>query len=227
MKDYKIIMMNLQIFFSKILDCIYCRKCYLCSQKCFEISVCEECLQKINSKLKFKYFQKFNAKIYSGASYSEEILKIIRAFKYHKKREFEKILTQILIKIVENYKLKLEKYIVCPVPIHKNRFAQRKYNHMELVGEEFAKFFNLKLKTNWLHRIKDTAPLYKLSAEQRHICLKGAFKASKEMEGKKILLIDDIITTGTTIKELSEIILQQKPSDLIVLCATRSNNCNI
>ncbi len=225
MKDYKIIM-NFAEIFSKILDCIYYRKCYLCSQKCYDISLCKNCLDKINSNLNFHHAQKFNTNIYCAAAYENEIVKIIRALKYHKKSEFEKILTEMIIQTINHYNLELDNFIICPVPIHKNRFKHRKYNHMQLVAQELGKILNLKTEANFLKRIKDTPPLYKLSAAERMKYLDGAFEASSEIKGKKILLIDDIITSGATVKELSKIIYAQNPQELLVLCATRSNNCN-
>ena len=212
--------------FSKILDFIYYRKCYICSQKCYDISLCKDCLDKISSNLSFHHAQKFNTNIFCATAYENEIVKIIRALKYHKKREFEKILTEIICQTIKHYNLDVNNYIICPVPIHKNRFKNRKYNHMELVAEELAKKLNIKVQANWLKRIKDTPPLYKLSVEERMQYLNGAFEASPEIKDKKILLIDDIITSGATVKELSKIIFEQKPQELMVLCATRSNNCN-
>ncbi len=225
MKDYKIIM-KLISFFTKILDFIYYKKCYLCSKKCIDISLCEECLEKIEEKLNFHHAKKFGTEIYSGSTYEGELLKIIRALKYHKKREFEKVLTDILIKTVEHYNLDLSSFVVCPVPIHENRFKKRKYNHMELVANEFAKHFDLEVNSDLLKRQKDTPPLYSLSFSERKTQINGAFIASNEIKAKKILLLDDIVTSGTTICELSKIIREKEPSAFVAICATRSNSCN-
>ena len=190
------------------------------------MSLCPNCIDKIYEELNFHKIEKFNTKIYTGAIYENELLKIIRAFKYHKKQEFAEILTDILIQTANFYHLNLTDFIVCPVPIHKNRFKQRKYNHMELVATEFAKHFNLKIDTTLLSRIKDTSPSYKLSASERKHNIIDAFIASDKIKNKKILILDDIITTGSTIKELSKIISEQEPTEIISLCVIRSNSCN-
>jgi len=208
------------------LDYIYYRKCYLCGAKCSDISICKNCQDALYSDLKFHHANKFGTKIYTGAAYENDFLKIIRALKYHRKSEFKTILSEILIKTVEHYNLKVDDFIIFPVPIHKNRFKHRKYNHMELVAEEFAKHFGLKVESSLLTRIKDTPPMYKLTVPERREYLKNAFAFSGNIQGKKILLLDDIVTSGTTIKELSQIILNEKPAELLVLCASRSNNCN-
>ena len=218
--------MNLISFLSRILDYIYYRKCYICAKKCSDISLCNDCLDEIYSELNFREVKKFNTKIYIGATYEKNLLKIIRAFKYHKKSEFKEVLAKILIKTAQNYTLSLEDFVVCPVPIHANRFKKRKYNHMELVAQEFAQFFSLQVDTKLLERVKDTLPSYKLSGQERRKNIEGAFLASGKIAGKKILLLDDIVTSGTTIKELSKLILANNPAELIVMCASRSNNCN-
>ena len=216
--------MKLKSFLNKILDFLYYRKCYLCSKKCLDISICKECLDNIFSDINFNKIQKFNTIIYSGMLYEGDIVKIIRALKYHKKSEFAEILAEIIIKTIENYKIDLSNFIVCPVPIHQNRFKKRKYNHMELVAKKIAEYFNLQLSSDYLARIKDTAPLYKLSLQERRKIIKGAFIASNDLKDKKILLLDDIITSGSTINELSQIIQENEPQDFIVIAACRSGN---
>ena len=216
--------MNLLSFISKILDYIYYRKCYICSKKCLEISICEDCLDKIFSDLLFCKTTRFGVDIYTATIYETEILKIIRALKYHKKREFEKLLSDIIIKTIKNYDLDIKDYIICPVPISENRLKKRKYNHMELVGNSVAKEFNLEIKPEYLKRVKDTAPLYKIPVPEREKTINGAFEVSDEIKGKKVLLIDDIITSGTTIKELTKLITEKEPEKLLVLCATRSKS---
>lgn len=216
--------MKILSFLAKLLDYIYYRKCYLCSKKCVDISICPDCLDKIFSNISFNKTQKFGIEIYSGMIYETEILKIIRALKYHKKQEFEKILSDIIIKTVKNYNLDLKDFIVCPVPIHQSRLNRRKYNHMELVANSVAKELNIEVQPDLLKRIKDTKPLYKLTIPERKKTIDGAFEVSPDVKGKKILLIDDIITSGTTVKELSSCLLDKAASSVIVISATRSKS---
>lgn len=216
--------MKILEFLSQILDYIYYRKCYICSKKCCEISLCDECIDKIFSDLSFFKSDKFGLEIYTGAIYETELLKIIRALKYHKKSEFEKILSDIIIKTIKNFNLKLDNYTVCPVPIHKNRLKKRRYNHMELVANSVGKALNLEVSSDFLKRIKDTEPLYKLSIPERKEAIEGAFVVSEEVKDRKILLLDDIITSGTTVKELSKLILEKGAEKIIIISATRAKS---
>ncbi|MCR4881348.1 MAG: hypothetical protein K6A44_05285 [bacterium] len=216
--------MKLLSFFSKLLDYIYYRKCYLCSKKCTDISICPDCTDKIFSDISYCKTKKFGVEIFSGAIYETEILKIIRALKYHKKQEFEKILSDVILKTIENYELNFENFIICPVPIHQNRMKKRKYNHMELVADSIGKKLDIKVQKDLIKRVKDTAPLYKLSIPERKKAIDGAFEVSDEVKDKNILLIDDIITSGTTVKEISRLINEKGASSLVIISATRSKS---
>lgn len=219
--------MKLKSFLEKILDFIYYRRCYICGKKCIDIFLCKDCLDNIYSNLKFTKAEKFGTTIYCGTPYESEVLKVIRGLKYHQKEDFSQILTQIILKVIEHYNIDLTDFVICPVPIHKNRYKKRKYNHMELVAREIAKELNLKVSTNFFERTKDTMPLYNLSFSQREQMIKNAFKISYDVKDKNILLIDDIVTTGSTIKEISSSLKKYSPRNFIVICASRSNNCNL
>jgi len=218
--------MKISEFFSKILDLIYYRRCYICSKKCNDMFLCEDCKEKIFANLKFHKVTRFNTTIYCGAAYENELLKIIRGFKYHRKSDFRKILADIILETINNYNIDLTDYVICPVPVHKNRYKKRRYNHMELVANTIAETLHLEVKPDLLKRVKDTIPLYKLSITERKTTIKDAFEASEDIKDKKILLIDDILTTGSTIEELSRIISDKKPENYIVITASRSNKCN-
>ena len=79
--------------------------------------------------------------------------------------------------------------------------AKRGFNQSEVFAKIISKKLNLKFKKNVLRKIRETEPQKSLKAAQRKTNLKGAFKVCKNVEGKNVLLIDDIITTGVTLKE--------------------------
>ena len=211
-------------FLSNLLDYIFYRKCYICSKKCVEISLCNDCKDKIFSNLSFYKTQRFGIDIYVGGIYEQELLKIIRALKYHKKQEFEEILADIILKTIDNFALKTDNFSICPVPIHKNRLKKRKYNHMELVAEQLKKQLRIEVRGDYITRIKDTAPLYKLTIPEREKAITGAFQVSEEVKDKNILIVDDIITSGTTIKEISKLLKEKGASSIIVIAATRAKS---
>ena len=142
--------------------------------------------------------------IYCAGSYNKELQKLIRGLKYHKQKE----LAYYQAKFMHDYFEQISSlanldFELIPVPLHKNRMKKRKYNHMELVCEEFSKLSGFPCNFNLIKRIKDTKPQYKLNRKERLINLHKAFEIDKEyVSGKHLLIMDDICTTGATFEEI-------------------------
>ena len=149
--------------------------------------------------------------VYSCGVYSKELQKLIRGLKFHNQRD----LAYYLAKFMYEYGAAEGEYTVVPVPIHPKR---RKYNHMALVGEEFCKLSGNKLDCALVKRVKDTHPQYKLSKKERAKNLAGAFEVCSMPTGR-ILLIDDICTTGATFEELIRELKKHGIDDIICLAA--------
>ena len=100
--------------------------------------------------------------------------------------------------------------LVVPVPIYRAKKAKRGFNHADLMAESFAKRAGLACDTGLVIRTKDTAPMKGLGPEERRININGVFEIRERkrplIEGKRILLIDDIYTTGSTIDEIARIL---------------------
>ena len=191
-------------FINSLLNLIYKRKCYFCRTSKYNTIFCNNCYEKLE-------FQDFminrcinNVDIYIAGFYTKELQKLIRGLKYHNKRE----LAYYQAKFMYEYFSKIEKFRniefeLIAVPLHQKRVKKRKYNHMELVCEEFSKLSGYKCNFDLIKRIKDTKPQYKLSKKQRAENLSGAFNVYKEYyNNKKLLIIDDICTSGSTFEEI-------------------------
>ena len=94
-----------------------------------------------------------------------------------------------------------------PVPLHQKRISERGFNQTEKIFGEWLMKKNLPLK-NLLFRTRPTPKLYKLGKLEREKILSGAFMAIEnvDLRGKKILIVDDIFTTGTTCRECAKIL---------------------
>ena len=198
-------------FLIKILDFVYKKKCYFCGNSESGKSMCDNGYDKINPTTLTPNRIINGVKIYSACLYKNEMQRLIRGVKYHDKKE----LAQYQAKFMYSYFIKIVgqsfKCAVVPVPMHKNRQKKRKYNHMELVGAELCKLSGWELKTDLLYRIKDTKPQYKLHTKEREENLLDAFKVTPEnYNGEYILLIDDIITTGSTMAEIIKTLKKAK-----------------
>ena len=129
----------------------------------------------------------------------------------------------------------LKKYdVIIPVPISQKRFKQRGYNQSSLIAKELARGLNntgnkrylcnddgTKLEYNnvCLFKIKDVVAQSKLNKQERKENIQGAYnlRNKEKLEGKRILLIDDIFTTGSTVNECCKTLIQAEPQKIGVL----------
>ena len=113
---------------------------------------------------------------------------------------------------------------IIPVPISKKRKKERGYNQSLLIAKELVKQINqekktLNLCTDALEKIKNIVPQSTLDKENRLKNIQGVYKLKnkEQLENKKILLIDDIYTTGNTVNEASRILNQANVKEVNVL----------
>lgn len=108
---------------------------------------------------------------------------------------------------------------IIPVPISKKRQKERGYNQSLLIAIEIAKKTNLELLNNCLIKTKNIIEQSKLNKHDREQNIQGVYKLQNKqlIENKKILLIDDIYTTGNTANECSKTLYQANPSKIGVL----------
>lgn len=100
--------------------------------------------------------------------------------------------------------------LVLPVPIHARKKALRGFNQAALIAREFARRARLEYDDDILIRTKETHIMRSLGPDQRRENIRGAFelrkRRAKEVMGKRILVVDDIYTTGATVDEIAHIL---------------------
>ena len=195
---------------NNILELIYPNVCGICGKICKE-SLCKRCAIEIE-KYEINLVNK-NKKMYFNESmhifkYNEMIRQRLIEYKFQDKSYMYKTFEKIILK---NKKVCgfLEKYdIIIPVPIHKKRRLKRGYNQTELIAKEICKNISLELKTDVLIKQKNIKAQSELNKNERKQNIKNAFeiKNINEIIDKKILLFDDIYTTGSTVNECSKIL---------------------
>lgn len=159
-------------------------------------------------------------KVYCAGVYSKNLQKLIRGLKYHNQKDLAYYLAKFMAEYFSKITDKTD-FEIIPVPIYPKREKKRKYNHMNLVGEELARLTNNSLNKNLIKRVKDTKPQYKLKRHERLQNLNGAFEVDKSnYTGKTLLLIDDICTTGSTFEEMIKEFAKHGITDIICFAAT-------
>jgi ComF family protein len=138
----------------------------------------------------------------SVAYFDGTLREAIHRFKYYNQQD----LAIPLGKLMGNYweKSPLPAEIIVPVPLHKDRLRERGYNQATLLARELAKSIGLPVSENSLMRVRATRPQVDLNAEERKENVGDAFRCSnEELKGKRVLLIDDVCTTGATLEACS------------------------
>lgn len=103
----------------------------------------------------------------------------------------------------------LEADIVVPVPLHRKRLRTRGYNQSELIGRVVARRLGIDMSPGMLRRLVDTPPQARArSRTERAAGVRDAFRAGEGASGRRILLVDDVTTTGSTLRECARSLLK-------------------
>ena len=142
--------------------------------------------------------------------YQNLIRSQILAIKFQEKSYIYKTIGYFLKNMQKSFE-NLKKYdIIIIVPISKQRNKERGYNQSELIAKEIASIIKVPIETKILFKIKNTVPQSSLNKKQREENAKGVYKVinTRKLNNKKILLIDDIYTTGNTVNECANILIK-------------------
>ncbi len=193
-----------------LLELVYPNVCGFCNKIC-KNELCNKCKMKIiqhQIDIVIKPENKYFKELISILKYEGIIRDKILQYKFEDKAYIYKTFAKIVLKNKKVCGL-LKKYdIIIPVPIHKKRKLQRGYNQTQLIAKEISKNIDIKLCNNVLVKNKNTIAQSKLNKNKRKQNIKGAFKALnvQNIQGKSVLLFDDIYTTGSTANECSKIL---------------------
>ena len=193
-------------FFEYAFNLIYPNVCGMCGRLCQE-SLCKKCEIKLNKIAKIKidrYEDKYFTKHLSAFKYEGMIKQKLIDYKFNEKSYLYKSIAKFLLNSKKVCAF-LESYdIIIPVPIHKYRRRERGYNQSALIARKLARSVEgLTYNDSILYKEKNIAPQSNKTKEQRKKDVIGVYslRNQEKIKGKKILLLDDIYTTGSTVNE--------------------------
>ena len=190
--------MKILHFISNVLNLIYPNVCGICDKLCNK-DICKKCELKLNNIAKIKI------DTYKNKNFKKHL------YKFREKVYIYKGITKFIIKnkkicgFLKNYD------IIIPVPIHNKRKLERGYNQSALLAQEIAKsFINIKYVDDVLFKKINNKPQSTKNKKDRKTNVIGAYylKNKEILENKKILLLDDIYTTGNTVNECCKVLKQ-------------------
>ncbi len=192
--------------------------CILCEAKNADGKICYSCTA-------LGYKSHLDRLIYPFSYSDKSVQKVIKAFKYHFIKDLEKpigrLLTLYLNKVLDQSKLK--DLILTPVPLHKLKYNQRGYNQSELLVRQINHHSGKSILTNVLVKTRPTKDQASLKDNQRLKNIEGVFKCAEpeKVLNKKILLIDDVYTTGATMQECARVLKEVGAAEVIGLVIAR------
>lgn len=189
--------------------------CLRCGQPDVQHPLCARCIAAVDDPI---------AMARAAALHEEPLRSAIHALKYENHPGLAALLYRYLVAALdhEDWKTILPRIdAVCPVPLHPARVTQRGYNQSALLAEPLAAVFGWPYQGEWLVRHRDTPPQVGLSASDRLLNVANSFAAVKPLPGATILLVDDVYTTGATLRACAVAARQAGAADLFAVTLAR------
>lgn len=197
--------------------CSYCRE-FLNDEK----SLCQECINLIKPVVtcSLKITQKYEVKVFAIGEYKDPLRALIKSKHYYNR----KIAQELGDLLWEYTNLNNQQFdIIVPIPLHWTRYARRWFNQTNEIAQVISKQSG-KPVVDVLKRVKRTVFQAGLSREERTRNVKGVFKLQSDadqLKNKHILLIDDVMTTGATLKEAIKQLRKSSPASLSIAVIAR------
>ena len=212
-------------FLKSLIDIIYNPKCVACGSVAGDNYVCKKCLDGIHllcidsyAPIRLNY-----SELWAVAAYEGPWMEVIHKFKYGKERTAIRVIRNLL-----EMKIDIFYYVDCivPVPLHRIRYIKRGYNQSAILAKMVSKILDRPVYYRALTKKINTSQQVGKALRERTANLMGAFSRprylSQSVEGKNVLLVDDVVTSGSTVSECAKILVKSgaKRVDVLTLAKT-------
>lgn len=177
--------------------------------------LCGECREK-----KRHFTKAIAVGIYEGT-----LSEAIHILKYQKRQAMAKYLNVMITDVL--LQRLFDSDIIIPVPLHKKRLNERGFNQSLLIAHHLSNRLSIPLCMDGLQRTRCTRPQIELSRDERLKNVRGAFavlaglKPTHRIKGMKIILVDDVYTTGATVNECAKVLKKAGASEVVVFTIAR------
>lgn len=213
------------------LELFFPRFCFGCQKE--GSWLCGDCKSIIDvSQFHKKFRTEKLCDLYFAVEYGNSLVKnLVQKFKY---KPFVKELSKPLCSLITDHFQLLEdlppfcnrgsNFILIPIPLEKRKLRRRGFNQVEEITKQLSKFLELPLLNNVLIKKQATFPQVELFQKERKQNILGAFSCQNEenIKGKNILLVDDVYTTGSTMKEAAKTLKESGAKKVIGIVIARA-----
>lgn len=201
---------------SLLIDYLFLDKntCNFCqSEYIYKYGLCRDCYEKLDYV--DNKFLLGDYECHAIYFYNEFFKKLIGIYKFERRTEFSRILSDIV------YDYGMEKNLfdvdyILPSPSSRKTLIYRGFDHIRMITDDFIDKIN-PIYLDEFKKIKDTKAQHDLGKEDRTKNLIGAFKLDKDLTGKSVLIIDDLVTTGNTSLEMIRVLERANVKDIKIL----------
>lgn len=186
--------------------------------------ICCECADEITATKAGSSFEAEEPVEYllSPFEYSGSVIKILRDFKFKSNFKVGDILNLMINDFIGGYSHLSGFDCIIPVPLSKERLLERGYNQSEMLAKNISEQISVPMRTDIIERIRHTERQSLLNIPDRIKNVRGAFKANGNIKGKRIIIVDDIYTTGNTMKNCALELQRIGASEIIGITAAKS-----
>jgi len=211
---------------SLLYDLVFNERCPVCNKNSYWkfAPFCFSCWQEIEPFSSNRIFTgqfhgdfwKYIVSLHSFGAYEGMLKSAIHCFKYggiiRIGRELGKLMSKINPPDID---------ILIPVPLHIKKLRQREFNQSAILAKELSKAWNTPLSINSLIKIKDTLDQASLDAKDRPQNIKDAYSVIKGVKGLKVGLVDDVLTTGSTLMECAKVLKKSGAKEIHAITLAR------
>lgn len=191
--------------------CVFCQVSIPWQAVC--CAICDEHLPRYNNK---------QAGLFAAFRFEEPISQLIHLSKFAKKLDSTAALGKLTATVLSQH-IDTKPEAIIPVPLHSKRLRERGFNQAQELAKPLAKQLNIPLATQCIERVRYTQAQSQLSAEERQSNLQQAFHLKSSIPYQHIALFDDVITTGTTINTLKQLLETQDIQRIDLYCCAKTH----
>lgn len=156
------------------------------------------------------------------SDYLPPLSQMIHHFKFNGKAELAPALSRLLLLAIRQHNGLPAPEQLISVPLWQRRHWRRGYNQSELLCQALAKWLSTDYQPQAITRIRPTATQHQLSARLRKHNLINAFRLELPVEGRHMVVVDDVVTTGSTVAEICRLLLRNGAASVQVWCLCRT-----
>jgi ComF family protein len=186
--------------------------CPQCAQPMPENILCGDCL-----RYKHCYDQ-----IIAPLRYEQTVRYLITQFKFHEQLICADLLSVLLIKHLSAHPDFVQPDLLLPVPLHRVRMKHRGFNQALELSKSLAAALSIPLDRKILYKKEDSAPQSSLDFKTRKKNIKNRFGLSGKVAGLHVAIIDDVVTTGSTVNEIAALLKQNGALRVSVYAVART-----